>query len=140
MPLRLSVVQPGDEEASRRVAEIDDLLFPENSFGSHTWSVESHHDLILLLADDTEEPCGLVVVRPDGYYNDIIRFGVSPALQGRGVADHLMLLTLSLLRGPVGLYVRQENHRAQRFYRRHGFHTHGIVYSDLGCYWAMIRS
>jgi ribosomal protein S18 acetylase RimI-like enzyme len=56
---------------------------------------------------------------------ELYRLYVDESVKGAGVADELMRDCVALLRGKgasaVYLSVWEENHRAQRFYRRHGF-------------------
>jgi diamine N-acetyltransferase len=59
---------------------------------------------------------------------ELYRLYVDESMKGAGVADELMRDCVAWVRGKgataVYLSVWEENHRAQRFYRRHGFRDH----------------
>ena len=60
---------------------------------------------------------------------ELHRLYVDESVKGAGVADALVQDCIAWARGKaasaVYLSVWEENHRAQRFYRRHGFQDHG---------------
>lgn len=66
-------------------------------------------------------PVGFVTVESRRGYLD--QLAVAPSHQGSGVADVLMAAAKDLSPASLELDVNQDNVRALRFYRRHGFRT-----------------
>jgi putative acetyltransferase len=66
---------------------------------------------------------GALVVDPaTGYLDQIV---VAGEFQGRGVAEVLLARARSIAPAGLELHVNQDNARAIRFYRKHGFATAG---------------
>ena len=73
------------------------------------------NDVWVAAAGDTV--LGLLALR-DGF---IAYLYVDPSAQGKGVGSALLAHAGALSPGALALYTHQENHRARRFYERHGF-------------------
>jgi ribosomal protein S18 acetylase RimI-like enzyme len=68
---------------------------------------------------------------------DILRVGIHPDHQGKGIGQELMEAVLDHTWLPVVLTVRQDNVRAQRLYKKLGFRFVGLVPQDESL--AMLR-
>ena len=66
-------------------------------------------------------PVGFVTIDPRRGYLD--QLAVAPSHQGSGAADALMAAAKDLSPASLALDVNEDNARALRFYRRHGFRT-----------------
>jgi [ribosomal protein S18]-alanine N-acetyltransferase len=95
--------------------------------------------MICLVAEAGGRICGYVTAAVGYEELHVLSIAMSPGTRGSGGAD--MLLAGAIERGrPRGclaviLEVRENNERAQRFYRRHGFRTIGRrprYYADSG--------
>lgn len=88
---------------------------------------------IFRLVEDAQGCCGYAMLSPNGLPHvpadaraiEIKRFYLLPRLHGRGVADALMDWCVATARSSrhtlLTLSVFSDNHRALRFYARHGF-------------------
>lgn len=111
--------------ATRTAARLDRLADPDNPFGS-------------LVALDGATVTGFVSHGPyraqelDGSplqpeYGEILAIYVHPDRWGTGTGDALLLAALDALPQPrVRLWALADNHRALRFYARHGLHPDGL--------------
>jgi len=111
------------------LAALDMLLFPENCFNETTlareielgfcWGKWRQHALI-----------AYVLVRY-GEINDILRLGVHPDQQRRGIGSELLREVQNLGR-PIVLTVRQGNLGALKLYLCNGFKVIGRLRDGLG--------
>jgi ribosomal protein S18 acetylase RimI-like enzyme len=110
-------IKPTDAPA---VAELEAELFPDNCMNEKTLAGEIERGggtvqfegiLVGYLLCRTDEATGLV---------DILRLGIRPSHQGRGIGGKLLLSVL-MHNDDVMLTVRKNNYRAIRFYQKWGF-------------------
>lgn len=136
-PYRIREMTEGDIPA---VMEIERASFPV------PWSEPLMRSLLYmpdtmacLVAETDGKVCGYVTAAFGYEELHILSIAMSPGTRGTGGAD--MLLAGAIERGrPRGchaviLEVRENNERAQRFYRRHGFRVIGRrprYYADSG--------
>lgn len=104
------------------LAALDALLF-DNCFNEKTLAHEVAIGLGWVVTDQ-EKLLAYALVRDDGLVLDLIRLGVHPEHQGRGLGSSL-LRTLLQQRRDVILTVRAQNTGALRLYLRHGFKVVG---------------
>lgn len=129
--MRAVTVEDADE-----LAELEMELFPESCLNEHS------------LAREIRLGGGLVVVeggsiiaymlhRGGARLADIIRLGVRPEHQGRGLGTWLLRQGLELAE-EVMLTVLPTNTRALRLYRKHGFEIVGRLRTDNA--WVMMAT
>lgn len=116
--MRPVTVRDADE-----LAELERQLFPENCLNEFTlareialgsgWCFIEGGDIV-----------AYVLCRGDNYLIDIMRLGVLPAWQGRGLGTDLLKQAVAQAEHSM-LTVLPENERALRLYRRHGFEIVG---------------
>jgi ribosomal protein S18 acetylase RimI-like enzyme len=124
-PMRAVTVEDSDE-----LAAIEMELFPENCMNEHSLAREidlgggfviCEHGAII----------AYMLYRGDARLVDIIRLGVVPAHQGRGLGPWLLKQGLELAEY-VMLTVQPENKRALRIYLKHGFDVVGQLKGNDG--------
>lgn len=112
-----------------RHATIDDVLaicaleaelFPDNCFNEVTLSNELVQGKGWVLYIDNAL-AGYLMMQYDGALYDIIRLGVIRTHWGQGLGTALLQHALVEKQGPVILTVQEDNLRAMRLYKRHGF-------------------
>ena len=102
-----------------RLEYLENVLFPDNSFNEYTlvnelllgrcWVVERRGKIVAYL-----------LARIDGELIDIMRVGVLPEFQEKGIGTQM--LHAALTQAPEAmLCVRKKNKRALKLYRRLGF-------------------
>jgi len=116
------------------LAEIEELegqLF-DNSFNATTIARELDSGAKLWVVEGPTCLEGYMLLRTEGGVTDILRLGVRPLLQGRGVGSSLLGEAKSSF-GRLMLCVRKTNTRAIQLYQRQGF----VITGDLGVSWVM---
>ena len=103
----------------------DKYPFPDEAERRRWTELVASADVVILMAEHRAEPAGLAVVG----HEELLRFFVVPEKWGSGVADALHDAALERLRergeSKCRLWVMEENHRALRFYERHGWRPDG---------------
>lgn len=117
------------------IAALDMELFPDNCFNERTIGLEIAAGSGLVIYDH-EELAAYTLVRWDWDLVDIIRIGVRPKYQGRGLGTRLLLATMHSTNLDVMLCVDKANRRAQALYFGHGFNIIGQLTKS----WVMRRS
>lgn len=131
-------MRPVTTDDADALAQLDALLFPENCFNETTlaneirlgggWCIESKDRLIPL--------AGYALARDDGQVLDLLRLGVHPAFQRKGLGKRLLEQVLQGNR-PTMLTVREGNLPALRLYRSYQFELVGRLANNMG--WTMLR-
>ena len=76
-----------------------------------------------VVAERDDTLIGFVTIEPaTGYLDQIV---VAPEAWGTGIAEDLLTEAKRLSPGRIDLLVNTDNHRAVRFYRKHGFEITG---------------
>lgn len=116
------------------IAALDMELFPENCFNERTLAREIGAGGGLAVYDD-DLLVAYILVRWDWEIMDIIRIGVRPSHQGRGIGTRMLFNVLSTTHMDSILTVDKLNKRALRLYTEHGFKIIG----QLSRSWVMRR-
>jgi putative acetyltransferase len=116
---------PADEEAAielwRRTWQD---AYPDLDFAARLdwWRARWRDELVpraaIVVAERDGAILGFVTVDASGYLDQIV---VATECQGEGVADLLLAEARRLSPAGLDLHVNQDNARAIRFYRKHGF-------------------
>ncbi len=118
-----------------RLEYIEGILFPENNFNATTllgeitigrcWVIERRSKIVAYL-----------LARINGNLIDVMRVGVLPEFQGRGIGTKL--LKTAMTQAPESmLCVRKKNKRAVKLYRKLGFRIVGETPSRDMPSWVM---
>jgi len=128
----MDIVQatPDDLET---IVELEAVLF-DNSFGEGTLRRELEVSYCAVMRDGMDIVVGYVIVRPNGELHDLLRLGVMPSFQRKGIGRRLLRHILVRFPGPMMLMVRREN-PAALLYKAHDFQT--VAMTDKG--WVMRR-
>lgn len=113
------------------VEELEGQLF-DNSFNATTIARELDSGAKLWVVEGPTCLEGYMLLRTEGGMTDILRLGVRPTFQGRGIGSALLREAKSSFRRLM-LCVRKVNTRAIQLYQRHGF----VITGDLGVSWVM---
>jgi ribosomal protein S18 acetylase RimI-like enzyme len=116
-------IQNATEEHVEAICELENQLF-DNSFGPGIIRQEMRVGWGLVAVED-EKVLGYAIVRPHPLLNDLLRLGVSPDAQRKGLGRALLRKAKEMFRGPIILIVRKKNEAAFRLYRQEGFHIVG---------------
>lgn len=116
--MRSVTVHDADE-----LAELEMKLFPDNCLNEFTLAREIAlgSGWCFIEAGDI---VAYMLCRGDSYLIDIMRLGVLPAYQGRGLGTQLLRCGINQAQHAM-LTVLEGNERALRLYRRHGFEVVG---------------
>jgi [ribosomal protein S18]-alanine N-acetyltransferase len=122
-----------------RLGELDRIMEIERaSFGRDAYDRKLFAEYarkcgeLFLVAEGSGKVCGYMLtctraLPGGGLGAEVISVAVLPARRGKGVASALMESTLRRLRlrqvMRLSLMVMETNHKARRFYRKHGFET-----------------
>lgn len=101
------------------LALLENVLF-ENSFGEGTLRRELEAGYCAVMRDGPAI-VGYALVRPSAVLHDLMRLGVMPGFQGRGIGSWLLSHVLERFPGPMLLMVRKNNPRARALYTKNGF-------------------
>lgn len=117
-----------------RLCELEYLLFPENSLSLAQLERELRFSEAYVLGNPIH---AYALVGWDGHILDLLRLGVHPDAQGRGIGRELLRFVLALSETVV-LTVKKDNHRALSLYKKHGFEVVGH-FKDASA-WALSRA
>lgn len=107
-----------------RLAELETLLFPDNCLNEHSL----YEELGTSRAFIWRRPAiGYCLVRFGPEIIDLLRVGVHPDFQGRGVGQSMLEEVLKHAYIPVMLTVRRDNTRARGLYDKLGFRVIGML-------------
>ena len=120
-------------ELLEEVEELENLLF-DNSFNATTLSQEIRSGSHCWVTG-SERVEGYILFREESGLIDILRIGIHPSYQKRGLGTSLMQIPIRLSERCM-LSVRKNNKGAIRLYQRLGFGISG----DLGTSWVMATS
>jgi GNAT superfamily N-acetyltransferase len=126
-------VRPATAYDAELLAQLDMALFGDNSFNERTMEDWLRKGWGWLVDDFAYAMC-----IPDGELVDLIRIGVLPEHQGRGLGT--MLLEKVMEDRPVMLMVRKHNFGAIRLYHQHGFKIISQYTNEWASSWVMITS
>lgn len=115
--------RPATQEDAPQICELENLLFPENSWNELTMTSQ------LLCGSSwaavtNSRVVGYAIVREQDGLRDLLRLGVAAPFKRQGIG--LKLIELSLATHPAVLTVRRGN-PAIRLYVRHGFKPVGVL-------------
>lgn len=116
-------MRPVTVDDADELATLEAELFPDNCLNEYTLARE----ISLGSGWCCTEAGGIVayvLCRGNSYLVDIMRLGVLPAYQGRGLGTRLLRYAIEQAEHTM-LTVLEENERALRLYRRHGFEIVG---------------
>lgn len=109
-----------------QIAQLERQLFPEDS-----WTAESIADLLeqdinqLIVLQDNDKLLGYCLYQVVFETAEILRIGVNPSLQNKGIGTQIFNNLLEILAQKnvenLMLEVREDNHPAIKFYQKHGF-------------------
>lgn len=128
--MRAVTIDDADELAS-----IEMKLFPDNCFNERTLAREIELGSGFVITDGWRI-VAYVMLRGDRYLVDIMRLGVVPEFQGRGLGTQLLQHSAEQAEHAM-LTVHAENKRALQLYSRHGFEIVGRL---IGGHWVMGRT
>lgn len=115
------MIRRATTEDIERLCELEMLLFPENSLSIAQFERELAIGEVYVLGEPVH---AYALVGWSGEILDLLRLGVHPEVQGRGVGGTLLRFVLSL-NDTVILTVKKNNHHALRLYKKHGFEVVG---------------
>jgi ribosomal protein S18 acetylase RimI-like enzyme len=118
------VLEVATAEDADAIAELEAVLFPSNNFNEVTIAHELKVGCGWVLYEDKTLVAFLYGRRVNDSLFDILRLGVSPARQNRGMGTLLLKRALQECCEAM-LVVLKSNQGAIRQYRRHGFHITG---------------
>ncbi len=130
LPYRVRVV---DSKDIGQLVELEALLFPDNNMNERTLEIEIQHGVCLVVERD-DRVVGYVLVRRDRDITDVLRLGVQPEHQGRGVGARLLVAAIGRSCSAM-LTVAKINEPALQPYEKMGFKISG----ELGTSWVMRR-
>lgn len=104
-----------------RLCELELLLFPGNSLSVLQMERELGRSACLVIGRPVK---AYALIGWDGELLDLLRLGVHPDHQGRGLGKRLLRAVLAVKR-PMVLTVKKDNHRALRLYEEYGFEVVG---------------
>jgi ribosomal protein S18 acetylase RimI-like enzyme len=128
-PVRIADAEPGDADwCARLMASSEPWISLRRDLTSCRESL-GRPGTELLVARSTGVPVGFVLVAPHGLAGCpyIASIGVAADSRARGIGSALLRFTEQHFAGRRHLFllVSSFNHRAQRFYRRHGYERVG---------------
>ena len=130
-------------EDAERIEQLEIELFPDNCFNAVTLKREILCGSGLSIYDADEETLLAYAMtrksHPSSRMCDLIRIGVRPGHQGRGLGSRILEVILHRAyqdSEDVLLCVRKDNSAALRWYKRYQFRIVG----ELDHSWVMIRS
>lgn len=125
-------LRPAAQVDAIKIADLEMLLFPENSWNERTIYNQLESGLSWV-AERSDEIVGYALVQWSDGIADLLRLGVREGDRRRGLARQLMELALGTR--PAMLLVRPGN-PAIHLYRQQGFRVVGVVDGS----WLMRRS
>jgi ribosomal protein S18 acetylase RimI-like enzyme len=125
-------LRPIVQADATKIAELEMVLFPDNCWNEHTISTVLDDGGGGWLSENDEVVTGYTIIKEQSGIFDLLRLGVLPAYQGRGIGTKL--LEISLGRNPAILTVLPGN-PAIGLYRKQGFRVVG----QLSGSWVMRR-
>jgi [ribosomal protein S18]-alanine N-acetyltransferase len=118
------------------IAQLDELLFPENWMSAETIANELGQGPAFVFEDTQSKCVGYALTAAREGVLDLLRLGVHPSMQGEGVGRKLLERVLLVHHRLCVLTVRKDNYRAQRLYARYGFRRWG----EYPLSWVLIRT
>lgn len=131
---RFSMLRFADEEDLDALAELEGMLFPENSLNEKSLKQELTESVAIVWGKPAR---AYVLVRYDSEIVDILRVGVHPDFRRRGIGQLLVEEVLTDER-PVMLTVLRNNEPAFSLYKKLGFEVVGATMPDFYA-WTMVR-
>jgi ribosomal protein S18 acetylase RimI-like enzyme len=125
-------LRPVTQEDADYLAALEIAVFPENAFNERTLAGELALGFGWMITQE-QQPVAYALVRDDGDLLDLIRLGVDPNHQGKGLGLSLLNEVLKIRRRAI-LTVRTSNSKALRLYSRNGFKIVG----QLSDSWVML--
>lgn len=104
------------------IAELELLLFPGYQANEHGVKLVIEAGMV-----QVSDRAGYIVTAWGPELIDVLRVGVHPDRQGRGIGRELMQSILDVAWLPIVLTVKRENTRARVLYRKLGFEFVGVV-------------
>jgi ribosomal protein S18 acetylase RimI-like enzyme len=104
---------------------MEGVLFPDNAFNAYTLECEMKIGRCWVVERRTKVVAYLLA-RQDGSLLDVMRVGVMPEFQGKGIGTMLMEMVLTQA-SEVILSVRKDNTSAVKLYRKLGFSIIGEI-------------
>lgn len=128
-------MQSVTKEDALAIAALDMELFPDNCFNERTLGreIDAGGGVVVY---EKNKLVGYLLARWDWEIIDIIRFGVPPSHQGRGLGTRMLFDTIGSSKLDVVLCVNKANGKAIRLYLLHKFRIIGQVNRS----WVMRRS
>lgn len=114
------VIRQATEQDLMEIANLEALLFPDNSLSPALIEREAKVSQVLVIGNPVY---AYAIVADDGAMLDLLRLGVHPDRQGEGAGAQLLATVVARGRNTI-LTVRKDNTRALRLYLKFGF---GIV-------------
>lgn len=111
-----------------KISELESQLFPDDN-----WTAESIADLLqqdinqVMVLQDNDKLLGYCLYQVVFEKAEILRIGVNPSLQNKGIGTQIFNNLLEVLAQKnvenLMLEVREDNHNAIHFYQKQGFST-----------------
>ena len=117
-------------EDALEIAELENLIFPDNSFNETTLAMEIEAGICWVYQTGGHIQ-GYLLAKYDGKLLDILRLGVHPKYQDRGVGTRLLEASLRET-GSLMLTVKKDNQKAMKLYHRYGFRIVGELAGEYG--------
>ena len=131
-------MRPVTPDDADELAKLDAVLFPENCLNEKTLAAEVALGFGWVI-ERNRQVIAYALVRDDGAVLDLIRLGVHPNHQGKGLGV-LLLSKLLQHKRPTMLTVRDKNQGALRLYHRAGFDIVGRLQDNDDSGWVMLAN
>ena len=123
------------------LAEIDQDLFGEDSLSEATLRRELATGICFIAREaiskvEDTNILGYALLRSDEGIHDLLRLGVRPSQQGKGIGRALLHEARAACLGKMMLLVKKENQKARKLYESEGFKLEG----ELKDSWLMVTS
>lgn len=131
----MRLAEPTDCE---RLEYMEGVLFPDNAFNALTLQKELRIGRCWVV-ERTRTIIAYLLARIESSVLDVMRVGVMPSFQSRGIGTRLLEAAMSQTLQTI-LCVRKDNLGAIRLYQRMGFHIVGETGQGELCSWVMSTS
>lgn len=125
VPENAMKIQPATSEHVDGVVDLENILF-DNSFGPGIIRQEISIGYGVVVTD-RDVVVAYAIVRPCARLNDLLRLGVRPDHQNKGIGSALLEHVLERFKGEMLLTVRKNNKPAIRLYQKAGFEIVGVT-------------